>query len=157
MLKRMLWMAVVALLMGTAVASEWTFDGGTCSELADGSGYLLHFPKATLKVSATWVKPTWAFVPATDAKVSAAVDGGRLSLSFEAVAPVGFKTQDDFPLLVMLSGEATGYPDGLIRMGNGIVAFDMKNLWDHGSGLLFPMFRQSVTLAGRNTLSYFKR
>lgn len=155
MLKRMLWMAVVALLMGTAVASEWTFDGGTCSELADGSGYLLHFPKATLKVSATWVKPTWAFVPATDAKVSAAVDGGRLSLSFEAVAPVGFKTQDDFPLLVMLSGEATGYPDGLIRMGNGIAAFDMKNLWDHGSGLLFPMFRQSVTLAERNTLSFW--
>ena len=149
--------SLLAACMAFCGDDEVVFPGGICRRIDKGE-FELAFPKGSLRVAARNMLKKWRPVPVDDVASKMSVNDGKLELDFEAVNPAGFETQDSLPLLVVLSGDCAGYPEGLVRLGkNGKIAtFSSRNVWGDGDQLEMDMFRQRISLATKATMSFWK-
>lgn len=125
--------------VATASARTLSFSGGDV-QVTDEAAMLVRDGK-TLRIEAQFVAKGWGFGTVKGGLRDARVEDGRLKLRFEGVAPSGAVHQDNLPMLVVLSGAAADYPEGLVRLGNGAVAaFDKGSVWGFGKTVEFNTF-----------------
>ena len=152
---KVLSLALFAATSLTAVAADLNFAGGVCRPREEG-GYELSLPRGRLVVNPTWVKPGWWFQTIRDAVASSVVKDGKLVLSFEAVAPAGFKTQDDLPMMIIVNGEGADYPDGLFRLAHsGIASLGMTCVWGCGRSFESDAFQLRFGLDRERVMSFW--
>ena len=148
-------LALLVVTCGFAAAADTEFAGGVCRPLGDG-GFELTLPKGRLIINPTWVMPGWWFKTIGDARSSSVVRDGKLTMSFEAVAPDGFKTQDDLPMMIIVNGEGVDYPDGLFRLaGSGVASLSMNCVWGCGRSFESDAFGLRFGLDGERVMSFW--
>ena len=146
--------ASLALRAG-AEEQTWSFDGGTARR--EGDGVIVEQNGRELKIEACFVAKGWAFRTIPDAIRDVSSDKGRLKLSFRAVSPAGARWQDDLPMLVVVRGDASGYPDGRLRLGGTLATFDKSNVWGWGARLDSDTFGLCLSAGYKMSLSFWNK
>lgn len=154
LLRKFSLLPLAALLSTVAVGADLAFAGGVFRERAEG-GCELATPRGLISVHPTWVAPGWVFNTIRGAKCSSALKDGNLVISFEAVAPAGFKTQDDLPMLIIVYGNGSAYSNGLFRLASKVVAFDRTCVWGYGRTFESDALRLKFLVDGERAISFW--
>lgn len=154
LLEKLSFLPLAALLSTAAAGGDLAFAGGVCRARTEG-GYELSTPRGRIEIHPTWVTPGWGFNTIRSAKCTATLKDGSLVLSFEAVAPVGFKTQDDLPMLIIVDGDGSSYSNGLFRLGSTIATFERTSVWGSGRYFESDALRLRFLLDGDRVLSFW--
>ena len=130
-------------------AQEVAFSCGTARR--HGEGVVVRQDSRTLDVCAYFVSRGWGFKPIKGSLTRVTVEDGALRMSFSAVSPPDAHWQNDLPMLIVVKGVSTEYPDGCLRLGSTVASFDKANVWGYGStmesdsfGYRFSTTRQIV-------------
>ena len=128
--------AIVAVALASVLSAEentWTFNGGKARLEADG--IVVEQGNRTLSIDACFVAKGWGFRTIKDAIKGVSCDDGSLRIAFKAVSPPDARWQNDLPMLIVVKGVSTEYPDGSLRLGSAIASFDKANVWGFGSAM----------------------
>ena len=125
------------MMLSMAIAApvrDVSLNGWTCRQRSEGGFELTSSAGQQLVINPTWVMPGWDFQIAQNARYRAESKNGKLTMTFEVDAQNGFETQDDLPMLIIVNGDGTSYPDGKFRLDEwNTASLTIDNMWGYSS------------------------
>ncbi len=136
-----------------ADGQAWSFGETIARRAADG--IVLTQGERTLRIDACFVAKGWGFRPIKDAIREVSCEGDTLKVEFRAVSPAGAQWQDNLPMLIIVRGDASSYPDGRLRIGSAVASFDKANVWGYGKAVESDTFGCRFSVGTSMSMSFW--